>query len=164
MRTDLPESHVQESMKLEALGYVDLIELRMFHTSGNVTLYLTGQVDRVWQGKTWEGWAYSISESSQSVTGEMSRPKFTVVNPEGVFSKYALQGYLENALVTRYRVLVPDVVNNVNSFQRNVWRVSKIVSVGKTLVSCEMRGAIDGHNFFFPTRTYRPPEFPAVSI
>lgn len=164
MRTDLPAEHISEAHKLEAKGYVDLVELKLFNPEGGtVFLYICAQKPVTWQGKTWERVEHSISEFAQSSSGELSRPKFTIVNPGSVFSRYAHQGYFNNALVSRYRVLTSDIDTNTNSFQFHVWRVSKVLNIGPHMVVTEMRSSLDGHAFFLPARTYRPPTFPTVS-
>ena len=165
MRTDLPAAHITQAHALEARAYVDLVELDMISpTNTAVYAYLCAQKQTVWQGKTWQRFEYNISDYAQHATGETSRPKFTIINPSGVFSRYAFQGYLDNAMVSRYRVLRPDVDANVNSFQFFTWRISRLISVSKNIITAELRSVLDGHTFYLPTRTYRPPEFLSVSM
>ena len=166
MRTDLPTSHVEEAMKLEVRAYVEFFKIDLRKPDGTVyTLFICPQKTVVWQGATWNGdMPCTISESSSNISGETTRPKFTIVNPNGVWSKYIHQGWVDGATFSRYRVLRPDVDADVNSFQLNLWRMSKVVNLTKNNVVLELRTALDGHNFKIPGDTYRPPKYPTVSV
>lgn len=164
MREDLPAGHIQEAMSLEQRAYVELFHLELDDDGTVINLYFCPQKPVTWQGKTWEQWPFNISEFSQNADGEMSRPKLTVFNPAGIFTRYGHQGTLDNGIVTRYRVLRPDVDANNNLFYKNTWRISRLMNMDINMVSAELRSLLDGHTFWLPTRTYRPPEFPAVSL
>lgn len=166
MRPGLPQSHVEEAMKLEARGLVELFRIDL-KAPGNtiLTLRICPQKELTWQGTTWYAdTPCSVSDSSLNVSGETSRPKFTIVNPEGVWSRYIHQKYSDNAIVTRYRVLRPHIDSNSNISQMSAWRISKTLSLSKNLAVFEMRTALDGHNFKIPRDTYRPPNYPTVSV
>ena len=130
-----------------------------------VRLCICSQKTVVWQGKTWaNNTPCAISETSMTAGGEVTRPKFSIVNPNGLWSRFVHQRYTENAIVQRFRVLRSDIDANINSFSLNLWRASKIVSLSKNMCVIELRTALDGHNFKIPADTYRPPKYPAVSI
>lgn len=166
MRADLPTSHVQESMKLEARAFVELFKIDMRRPDGTMyTLYLCPQKTVTWQGATWTGDApCTISETTQNISGETTRPKFSTVNPDGVWSRYVHQKWADGAIISRYRVLRPDLDADINAFQLNTWRMSRVVTLSKNLVVLELRTALDGHNFKIPGETYRPPKYPTVSV
>lgn len=166
MRTDLPQSHIEESMKLEAQGYVELFKLDLYPPNGStISLFLCPTVDTNWQGKLWNsGIPCSLSGDSYNVSGEETKPKFSIANPNGTFSRYVHQRYTENATVSRYRVLTSHINADLNIFQLNSWRWSKTISLGTDMVVAELRGALSGHNFKIPAETYRPPKYPAVSV
>jgi len=158
--------HLQESMQLEAKGYVELFQIQLSDPDTGAIQYLffTSKQAVNWQGKKWEGFPLALVGYGQQTSGEQTRPKLTVVNPAGVFSRYVHQGWTDNALVTRFRVLKSHLDQNINSFVKNVWRVSKPLAAGVSSVSLELRGAADGQNFFLPGRAFFPPEFPHVSL
>lgn len=164
MREDLPVNHVEESMKLEARAYIELFHLELVDDQTAINLYFCPQKSITWQGHTWETWTMGISDFTQNTNGTASRPTLSVANPQGLFSRYSHRGTLDNGIVNRYRVLRPDIDANVNSFQRNMWRISKIISMDDVLCTAELRSVLDGQTFFLPPRVYRPPEFPAVSL
>ncbi len=166
MRIDLPTSHVEEAMKLEATALVELFQIEMKAPGGAiVSLYICPQKTLTWQGKTWaNNTPCTISETSMTAGGEVTRPKMSIVNPNGLWSRYVHQRYTDNAIFRRYRVLRSDIDANINSFHLSLWRASKIVSLSKNTCVIELRTALDGHNFKIPADTYRPPNYPAVSV
>ena len=166
IREDLPENYVKEAMALDARGVVELFKIEMTPPSPNppVSIYINGKKDITWQGIVWEGFPCNLVGEMTDSGGEMGRPKFSLANPDGVFSVYIHQRWMDNAVVTRYRVLVPDIELDVNSYVRNTWRVSKVISLSKTLAALELRGVLDGHFFTVPARRFQPPVFPHVSL
>lgn len=165
MRVDLPDAHIRQAMSLEAEGYVLLVEITMRDPAGGfVTLNMSQTVERVWQGKTWQGWPFAISETGVNSTGETVRPKISIANLQGLWSRYVHQRYADNAIVKKYKVLKSAVDANTNEFELNSWRWSKTLSLGKDLVVGELRTALDGQTFRIPADTYRPPEYPTVSV
>lgn len=159
------DKHVQESMKLMPEGYRHLYAIRMRpKDQGEILVTLTNENQVEWQGRTWEDFGCHLSGYSQNSTGEVSRPMFSLSNPNAAFSGYAHSGWLDNAEIVRYRVLRSHLLANVNSFVKHTWRVAKISALNSKVVVCELRGAMDGHNFVFPPRAFVPPEFPMVSI
>lgn len=166
MRTDLPRSHIEEAMKLEARALVELFKIDLRPPNGSaISLFLCPTRDTVWQGKTWySGTPCAISEDSVSVGGDEVKPKFTIANPNGVWSKYVHQRYADNAIVSRYRVLRPHIDEDLNIFHLNLWRWSKTISLSANVVVAELSGALSGHSFKIPAETFRPPKYPAVSV
>lgn len=159
------QKHVDESMKLTPEGYRHLYAIRMRPPGESEILFtLTSEKTAVWQGRTWEDWATHLSGYKQDSTGEVSRPTFSLGNPNAAFSRFVHEGFLDSAEIVRYRVLRSHLEGNVNSFQKHTWRVAKITALNSKVVVCELRGAMDGHNFSLPPRAFLPPEFPMVSL
>ncbi len=158
-------THIQEAMKLEADGYAHLFFIRMTPPGQpEVILTLCPNKTVTWQGYTWETYAVNLTDYSRNSSGEMSRPKFSVGNPEGVFSRYVHARWMDNAEVIRYRVLGQHLSANVNSFLKNTWRVRRALSLSRTLAVFELGEVVDGPFFLLPGRAFYPPEFPTVSI
>ena len=163
----LPESHREESMKLEARGIVELFQIEMRRPlDGTVlTLNISPTNEKTWQGIVWNNdTPCHIAETGFTSTGEVVRPKFSIVNPDGTWSRYVHQKYADNAIVKRFRVLVPHLEDNLNIYQLSSWRLSKIVSLSKNLVVAELRTLLDGQTFKIPADTFRPPKYPTVSV
>ena len=160
------DDHLRQSMQLETEGYYELFSVQLKPPGQPYQyLFLTGrQKITNWQGKAWESVPVTLVGYGQNSSGEQNRPKFSIVNPDGVFSKYVHQGWADNAEICRYRVLASHLEADINSYVKHVWRVSKPLSVTKSVVTFELRGALDGQNFLLPARAFFPPEFPHVSL
>ena len=157
-------SHLENATGLEADGYVEFFRIRMFPPGQpTVVQALTPKKSRIWQGYSWESYPISLSEFRQESSGEVVRPKLTIANANGVFSRYIHEGWMDAAEIHRYRVLKQHADDNINSFLRNAWRVGRVVSLDKTMVVLELRGPLDWQSCIFPPRAYYPPEFPSVS-
>lgn len=163
MRDDIPYSHQQEAHSLNPAGIVELYQIDLLSNPPR-SIFITGKDGRTWQGTQYESIPCNMSETAQNSSGEVSRPKFSVANPAGMFSAFVAAGQLDNATVTRLRVHRADYENDVNNFLINIWRVSRIVSVTRDLVVVELRSVLDGQNFKLPGRQFYPPDFPHVSL
>lgn len=158
-------THVEEALSLDADGYANLFSIRMSPLGlPDVLLTLTPQKSVSWQGYPWESYGITITDYRRESSGEASRPKLTVFNPDGVFSRYVHARWMDSAEVIRYRVLGQHLSANINSFLKNTWRVAKVLNLSKQSATFELREAIDGQFFVLPGRAYYPPDFPAVSL
>lgn len=159
------QQHIEEALKLDAQGYRALYFLRLRPKGQpDVLLYFTPTQEVTWQGKKFESFPCHVTGYRRAADEEMSRPKFSVVNPDGVFTKYAHEGWLNNAEVVRYQVLKQHLEDDINSFVKHTWRVSKVLTDTKSVVAAELRGATDGQAFVMPAGQYLPPKFPQVSF
>lgn len=157
--------HTQEALKLEADGYAHLYRIRMFPPGASeVIVTIKPEKTVTWQGSTWEEWPVNLTDYRRESSGEVSRPKMTLANPEGIFSTYAHKKWLDNAEVKRYRVLGQHLTANVNSYLLNTWRVGKVATLNPTMIVLELRSVLDGQSFLLPGRAFYPPEFPTVSV
>lgn len=159
---NIPLAQEIEAHKLEAEGVRDLFKLQL---ADSVTvLYLTDKETLVWGDQTWEQWPNSFTGASQNSSGEKSRPKFTIANPEGIFSSWCEQGVIDGSVLTRYRVSKSDIESGVRNYAKNVWTISRVLNVNKNIASMECRSLLDGQSFILPSRAFYPPDFPHVSL
>lgn len=157
--------HAGEALKLEADGYAHLFSLTLYPPGEPaVVMNYSPKNTVVWQGTTWEGFAIHLSEYTRNTTEEMSRPKLSLANPEGFFSRYVHRRWVDGAEVIRYRVLGQHLAADINSYVKNTWRVRRVVSLTPQLVVVELGEIVDGPSFLIPGRAFYPPEFPAVSL
>lgn len=163
MRTDIPISQQFDAFELESRGLREFYKIE-FLPPAVATMYLTPHNEIEWIGHVWEFLPCKIAENSQNSTGEVSRPKFSAVNPGGVFSTWIEKGQADGALVTRYRTLLSDLEAGVAAYTKAVWTISKPLSLNKELVVFELRSTMDGANYTLPARSFYPPEFPTVSL
>ncbi len=153
-------------MKLEAEGIVTLYRIDLRPPGSSVfSLYICPTKAVVWQSANWlNDTPCLVTDTGMFSSGETVRPKFSIVNPEGIFTRYVHQKAVDNAVIRRYRVLRSDVENNVNAYELAQWRVSKVINLDRDLVVCELRSSLDGPLFRIPVDTYRPPKYPTVSV
>jgi len=164
MRVDLPANHVADAFELTVQAQVDLLMIELNMNGGGQIICITNNKEYTWQGRKYEMIPFSLAGEGVSTQGEAKRPKLTVANPDGAFSAFIAQGKMDGATITRYRMTVADVESNINRFQRNVWRVSKVMSMNKSLVTFELRAPLDGQFFLIPADAFYPPEYPHVSL
>lgn len=161
--SSLPTSQIQDAFSLESAGIREFFQLDLRNDSGT-TLYLNPQNTAEFLGHTWESIPCKLSEVSQNSTGEQNRPKFSIANPQGVFSLWVEHGAVDGAILTRYRVLMSDLTSDTRAYSKNLWIVSKVLSLTKDLIVLELRSSIDGPNYQIPARSFFPPNFPHVSL
>ncbi len=160
---NLPISQQFDAFELESKGIREFYKLE-FLDGEEFTMYLSPHNEYDWLDHTWNFLACKISESAQNSTGEQSRPKFSIVNPNGLFSTLIEQGKTDGALVTRYRILLSDLEAGVNAYVKHIWVLSKVVSLNKDSAIFELRSSMDGAFFDLPARSFYPPDFPTVSL
>lgn len=158
----LPESHIEDSNKLDADAKIDLFQIHL--TGSNTKVYLKADNNVTWQGNTYEGTGIKLEGVAKYSDDEVSRPKLTLFNPNGVYSSLVDQGLLDNALVIRHRVLKEHLEANQNISMRQQWRISRVSSMKKFYIIFELRDLMDGQSFLTPGRMFIGPEFTHVSL
>ena len=163
MTTSAPVSHLEEAQKLTADALIDLYTV----TLKNVAAVFRFKNDdtRTWQGLTFEGMASKITGDDRSADGEESRPILQIMNPLGIFNRFAVRGQLDQAIVRRQRVLLKHLDSNANIFEQRMWYVGRIRElISGQSVSFELRNMTEGANFQIPVRQFMPPAFPMVTL
>lgn len=159
----VPVEHVEDSKKLEgADGRVRLYELTL--NDGSTIFHLKAKDSVTWQGDDYEGTALIFDKVSRNADDKVSRPKLSLINPNGVYSFYVDQGLLEGATLIRHTVLREHIDNDINISIRNKWKVSRVSGLNERYLVLELRNVIDGHDFISPGRMFIPPEFKQVSL
>lgn len=161
MTTDAPQTHIDEAQKLEAEGLVELYQLTL--ATGSVVYFKSGE-NVTWQGNTYEGIPFSFSGVKRHSTEKAVKPQLQLQNPAGIYSASAKDGVFDGAVLNRYRVLKDDVDNDVNTYDLNLWVVSRISSLSRKEITLELRGIMDGQLNKVPVRMFMPPEFPFVKF
>jgi phage-related protein len=159
----IPESHLEEGLKLTADAEVDLFTLSL--VSAPLVFRFKNNNTATWRGDTYEGMACSMSGDRRSADEEEGRPVIRVVNPEGVFNKPAIDGMLDRAILTRKTVLLQHLDGNVNISRQRMWYVERVKElVSGQMLGLELRSMTDLPGFQLPVRMFMPPEFPTVSL
>lgn len=164
MRTDLPTGMKTSAQELSPDAIVSLFQMVLTNTGTPVVIYFTAHKQVTYLGNTYSEIPCTMTQMEQDSQGRANRPKFTFANPGGIFTSSIQQGFIDNAALTRLRILKADLDANVNAKVTEKFFVSKVIMVNKDMVSVELRDVFDGHMFKLPARSYYPPEFPHVSL
>ena len=157
----IPASHIDDAQTLAADAYVELFQIDFY--TGSTSCFKTDHSE-TWNGRLWEGIALKLSGTGVYGDGQVARPKLQVQNPDGALSPFVSEGAFDGAFVTRYRVLRPDMEQNLPIFVSQVWQVSRIISLTKVSLEVELRSFGDCPQFIIPTDTFSPPLYPVVSV
>lgn len=164
MRTDLPTGMQTGAQDLSPDAIVSLFKMELTNTSSPTVIYFTPHKEVTWLGNTFAEIPCNMAQMEQDAQGRANRPKFSFANPGGIFTAPIQRGDIDNATITRFRILKADLDANINAKVTDQFVVSKVLMVNKDMVSVELRDVLDGHMFKFPARSYYPPEFPNVSL
>lgn len=152
------------AQELSPDAIVSLFQMVLTNAGTPTTIYFTAHKQVTFRGNTYSEIPCTMSQMEQDSQGRANRPKFTFANPGGIFTSSIQQGFIDNAALTRLRILKADLDANVNAKVTEKFFVSKVMMVNKDMVSVELRDVFDGHMFKLPARSYYPPEFPHVSL
>lgn len=161
MRTDLPDSVVETSQDLTPDPFVTLYKIKLVD---GTEFLLSPKGTRLWQEETYEEIPCHMAGITRNSDSEVHRPKFTFANPAGLFTQEIYEGRLDNAWVSRIRVLSSDLEVGNDFSVKETFRVKRIVSISGDLVVIELRDVLDGHNYKLPARQFLPPEFNHVKL
>lgn len=161
--SNVPLSQQIEAYKLEAQGVRQLFKLQL-KDEGSTVLYMSPENTVTWADQVWEEWPCKLTGYAQNSSGEKSRPKFTVANPEGIFSLWVGQGSLDGAILTHFEVSTSDLESDARIYLKRLWVVHKPMTLNKHMVVFECRSTFDGHMFKLPPRSFYPPEYPHVTL
>lgn len=161
MREDLPASieNTAHDLSPEALVHLFKIELQ-----SGTTFLLSQHGEQVWRGETYEDVPCNLVGIGQHSDAEVNRPRFSFANPEGLFTAALYNGDMDNAWVTRIRILKSDLDADNDFSVQETFQMRRIVNISKSLAVVELRDVLDGQNFDLPARRYMPPEFPHVKL
>ena len=159
----VPAEHVEDAQKLiGGDGFVELLKIDLSKGAGTFRIKDNGE--GTWQGDTYEYYPFSIGGVEYKSSEEESRPTLRLANPDHLFTRSIDDGYLEKAVITRYRILKDNFDNNRNIKEQRRWYIRRIIVVATTHIMAEMSNLIDGPNYIIPARMFIPPEFAVVSL
>lgn len=156
--------HQKEATRLAPEPYVELFKFTPDYLRPSLFIAFTNHPTITWQGITYENFPHQFSGYNIQTTGEQSRPKLQVANPNGLFSSLIVNGALRQAQVIRYLVLREDLLADENRYLRNKWLLAKTLNLTKDSVSFELRSVLDGVRYTLPVRQYISPDFPVTSL
>lgn len=153
----------RETDAFELEGRAEVILFKLVLADGTI-FFMSPKQDWTWRGDFYEEIPCHLSQVKRQADGKLSRPKFTFVNPKEIFSAAVAGGTLENAYLTRHRIMKSDLEADLDLSIKQTMRISRVMSINHEAITTELRGALDGAAFQIPYRTFNPPEFPHVSV
>ena len=163
MPTALPISHVEDALKLQADAKIHLFELTPV-TGG--TIYFKADNEATWRGQLYEGIPCAITGEEFS-TEKAPTPRLTIGQEDLdllPFKGLINDGHLDGATLVRKTVLLDDLINDRNIYQRTTWRVKRPDSYSRSKISLVLATYSTAHNQTVPFRQYMPPAFPWVDL
>ncbi len=161
----IPAEHIADSHKLLADGIVELFEITP--SGGSGTIYVKNDNNATWQGNTYTGFPISLSgEKRLSDTG-LSMPKMTLGDGTlslSPFKPLVYDGYLDNAVVVRKRLLLDNLINNRLIYEGSTYRIKRVEEYSRLRITAQLATISDSLGFSMPYRTYLPPDFPSVQM
>tara|TARA_R110002074_G_scaffold378696_1_gene556604 strand:+ start:241 stop:723 length:483 start_codon:yes stop_codon:yes gene_type:complete len=156
-----PQSILEACYELENEPFVLLYELT--DTEGSI-IRLSPLGEVTWRGNVFENIPCTLTSVGRKSNDEKTRPRFSMVNPEGMFTAAVDRRTLEGAKLVRYQLLKSDLDDSADLSLRLDLRITRVMSVTREVIVLESRSALDGAQFRLPYRRYSPPEFPHVRL
>lgn len=160
----IPASHVVDAQKLIADAEINLYQL--FPVSGG-TLYFKNDNTVTWRGNTYEGLPISLSGEKWSSDTSTPTPRL-VIGQENLdllaFKGLTNDGYLDGARIVRHRVLLDNIISNLDFKQTTYFRVKRVEEYSRTKITLVLSTFSGATNQSYPFRQYLPPAFPWVDI
>lgn len=163
MPTALPTTHVTDALQLAADGLVDLFEL--YPLAGG-TVYFKSDNDVTWRGNLYEGLPCTLSGEEYDTT-KLPTPKLQFGQEDLdllPFKGLVHDGYLEGATLVRKRVLLEDVINNLDIKQTTYFRIKRVEEYSRTRISVTLSTYSSAVSLMIPFRQYVTPDFPYVEV
>lgn len=161
----IPLEHIKDSHELVSDGRVELFELTP--AGGTGTVRFKNENDVTWQGNLYTGLPVAMSGAKKSAENGISMPKLIIGQPNidiSMFKPLINDGWLDNAVVTKYTVLLTNLLANSNIKETEVFRIKRVEQYSRSQVTMQLATLSDSLGFQMPYRTYLPPAFPSVQM
>lgn len=161
----IPASHITDAYKLDADGKITLYKLEPSLGSGNI--YFKNDSDVTWLGDDYVGVGLQLEGETYSSQGLSPQPTLTIGQNDidlTPFKPLIWSGGLDNARITRYRVLLTDLLANNNIKETTVFRVKRVDGYSSTKIQLILSVFSPSGPSTLPFRQYIPPAFPFVVI
>lgn len=165
MPVDIPSAFKNDLASLTTVEPFTLLKLQIETpetSSSLVTFRFCLQKTVTWKNQVWSLTPFMLSGEGNRAGGEQMRPSLMLPNPQGIFSYYISEGWLDRARVWKYEVH-PDDLSSGQSLM-STWYVSKVEELNKKAISLQLASLSDGNAFKLPARRFTQPEFPLVRI
>lgn len=163
--SEIPLEHVKDSHELVGDGRIELFELTP--AGGGGVVRFKNENDAEWRGNAYTGLPVAMSGAKKSAEAGISMPKLIIGQPNidiSIFKPLINDGWLDNAIIVKYTVLLDNLINNRNIRETEVFRVKRVEQYSRSQVTMQLATLSDSLGFQMPYRTYLPPAFPAVAM
>lgn len=164
--SQIPSSHIVDSHKLIADGKVDLYELTP-SGGGSGVIRFKNDNPVTWLGHAYTGVPLQISGQKKTSDSGLTMPKLTIGQPDIDLSQFkglVNDGYLDNAVIVKYTVLLANITGNHDIKEAITYRVKRVEEYGRSKIILQLATLSDSLGFSMPYRTYTPPDFPSVQM
>lgn len=161
----LPVEHIRDSHKLLADGRVELYELTP--AGGTGVVRFKNDEDETWRGNLYTGLPVMMSGAKKTAESGLSMPKMVIGQPNvdlSAIKPLINDGFLDNAVVVKYTVLLDNLINNRNIREMEIFRVKRVEQYSRSQVTMQLATLSDSLGFSLPYRQYLPPAFPSVTM
>ena len=149
--------HQTEATRLAPEPYVELFKFIYDYLQPNQFIAFYESPNNHLARATYENFSHQFSGYNIQSTGEQSRPKLQVANPNGLFSNLLVNGTLRQAQLIRYLVLRSDLLADESRYPQKQMVNSQDFKLTKSSVNFEMRSVLDGVRYTLPARQYISP-------
>ena len=153
----IPEQHGLSSSKL-----IEFLKIYIPTDSDPLVQRLCLSETLEWDDNTWTKSAFSLSGLGQIGGEERVRPKLVLPNPEGIYSYYVSNQFLEGSAITYYQVH-PDDLNSPQAQITELY-VNRVMEVNRQYINLQLSLPSDGNSYKLPSRRFTQPEFRQVRI
>jgi len=160
----VPTTQIEDAHKLDADGLVSLFKIEPL-IGGSV--YVKTGISYTYLGNLYEGLPVEVTGEKWSSDISTPTPRMNIGQEDLdllPFKGLVHDGYLDGAKITRYQVLLDDMLNGVDSKRVTHFKIKRVESYSRTrivLLLSTFSGAI-GQTY--PFRQYLPPDFPWVNF
>lgn len=161
----IPSSHIVDAQKLDADAKITLYKLEP--SIGTGSIFFKNDADITWLGDTYVGIGLQMEGETYTSQGSAPQPSLTIGQNDidlSPFKPLIWSGGLDNARVTRYEVLLTDLLANNNIKKTTVFRVKRVEGYSSTRIQLVLSVFSPSGPTTLPFRSYIPPAFPFVVL
>lgn len=160
--TKLTTGMIPEQHELTSSEFIQFLKLYIPTDSNPIVIRMCLTQTLEWDGEVWPKTAFSLTGIGDLSNSERIRPKLVLANPEGLYSYYIQEKYLEGALVSYYKVHPDDL--DTPQAQVYEYYINRVMEVNRKLINLQLSAYSDGNRFKLPARRFVQPEFNQVRI
>lgn len=161
----IPTSHIVDAHKLDADAKIVLYKLEPSIGSG--AIYFKDGSDEKWLGDTYTGLPVKLDGETYNSERFNSQLNMVIGQKDvnlSAFKPLIWSGGLDNARITRYKVLLNDLIGNVNAKDVDVFRVKRVEGYSTSQIQMVLSVFSPSGPTTLPFRQYIPPAFPFVVL